>query len=359
MYQEKYQLVASGQLIPGMTLEQVSANLVRHFKFTTAQIKQVLSGKPRIIKTTTDMALVKKLREKFISLGVSCSIQVALNEQCFNSAVEILGQSTLKERKPNREQSAALPAAGVSTLSFKVYDFNPKLFSKNAHEEVVDEKGELNFEIHRDNFYLGWLLLIPVFAVVGLIASTWVGKILVLLIEANIVVTMISIIVFIAVWIFGILLSRPTTTIDVLISDRENEVAILEQTQKVFLRHKQFSLSSESEELNAIVNLDYMHNECVCESINGAFSYRASLDETENDTVFNSVRVLAEYLKDIPFLNFYTNNSGASNTVYNIYDKNNQVVATIEVAKGITIKTLQPEVNKLYLLAMALVSVGA
>lgn len=358
MYQEIYQLVATGQIIPGMTLEQVSANLVSSFKFTSAQIKQVLSGRPRIIKTTSDLVLVKKLREKFISLGVGCSIKVAFNEQCFSSAVEFLGQTTLREQQSTRAQSAASPSAGISNLNFKAYDFNPKLFSKNAHEEVVDENGELNFEIHRENYYLGWLLLIPFFAVIGFIASTWVGKILVLLIDVNIVITLSSILMFFAVWIFGVLLSRPATVIDILISDRENETAVLEQTQKIFIRHKQFSLSSESEDSNAILNLDNMHNECVCESINGDIYYRATLDETGNDTVFKSVRVLAEYLREIPFL-FFSPKSDSSGTVYNVCNKDNQVVATIEIAKKVSIKLVQPEVNKLYLQAMALVIVGA
>lgn len=358
MYQEKYQLVVSGQLIPGMTLQQVSTNLATGFKFTGDQIKQVLGGKPRIIKTTTDLVIVKKLREKFISLGVNCYIKVALNEQCFRSAMESLGQPAPVGQQFSQVQAAAGATDGISTLSFNIYDFVPKLFSKNASEEVIDENSKLNFEIHREKHYFGWLLLIPAFAVIGYISSNWIGRILVSLIDVNIVVSVIAIIVFFTVWSFGVLLTRPATVIDITLSEQENESAVLEQTQKIFFRNKQFFLSTESEELNAIVDFDYMHKECICESTHGDVSYRLIPDESENEAVMNSVHILADYLKEIS-VKLFSNGGSSSGTDYNVYDKDGRVVATITVDKEITIKTIQPEVNKLYLLVMALVTAGA
>lgn len=357
MYQEHYQLVVSGKPLQGMSAAQVAGNLVNGFKFNKAQIQQVLGGKPKIIKTSPDLNAIKSLREKFISAGLNCQIKVAMNEECFRSALVFPANNNYANQKTSNLKLAPENDEVRTTLSFRAYDFNPKLFSKSANEIVNDENGNARFELHRGKIYIGWLLLIPFFAIVSYGTSTGIGRAMVSAIDNNVLVSLITMITFFSVWIFGALYSRPTSIIDIIDINRAQETFVLQQTKKLFFRNKEFFLATDMESLNASISYDQVHDQCFCESIDGFTVYQSRLQENANDTIFNVAAVLVDYLKDIPAHLFSSQNKSIGKQ-YQVFDQENRLIGSFSIGSEIIVKTDRQDSNTAYLLSMALITAG-
>jgi len=357
MHQEKYQLLVSGKTVPGMSLAQVAGNLVNGFNFNTEQVKQLLGGKPRVIKTTQDLDGLKRLRDKFLAAGVNCKIQRAAAEGNKVAAPNKPAVNAKRAGNGSKLQLSATAEPARAILAFRAFDFIPKLFSKSAYETAIDSNNNPRFHVRRDKVYLGWLFLFPVGAIVVLAIILVLAKIMLSLFDSIAIVSLMSIFEFLVVWVLGVLYARPTSVIDIVDINRNEEIFVLQQTQRLFFRHKQFILATDLESLNATINYDQIQDQCRCESMDGLIVYQSTPQHAKPNisTILSDFR---DYFKDIPARLFPASKTCGAKT-YNVLNHENRLVGSFAVGKDIIIKSNQADTNTAYLLSMALACAGA
>ena len=373
MHQEQYQLIVSGQVIQGMSLPQVARNLVNGFKFSKEQIKQLLNGKPRVIKTSHDLAAIKKLSEKFTSLGVNCYIRPLKPAQKPQPSIPLsslnkpqIASNTIKRQTTVAKPAVVKPAVArpaikapgsvANFFSFPVFPFNPKFFSGAVNKSIQDKAGNNLYQICRDKLYLGWMLLFPLSALVASLCSYAAARYLMTSTQNSVQVMISAGLMFIASWLVTVLLARPITSIDIL-SERANDSAVLQQTRKLFFRDREFYLSTDNQDFNAVLSYDAISTICECESMDSSIRYTAAPLQSSGSTAANFIAAFFGYFKDIPLrlLPIKTRQRKS----FKVLDRKNKVVAMIHVGKEVEIEIKQPEANGLYLVSIALLMIGA
>lgn len=73
---EKYELIFSGQAIPGAPLEKVKANAAKLFHAGPAQLEKLFSGAPVVLKNNLEKKTGETYQAKLKSAGMICSLRV-------------------------------------------------------------------------------------------------------------------------------------------------------------------------------------------------------------------------------------------------------------------------------------------
>ena len=102
--QRRYNVMLTGQVRKGFTLEQVSVELARLAKLEAAQATLLLNGSPRVVKANVDQNTATQFQSRFEAIGAQCAIRpvtegppLARMTSTLNTAVPALTPHTLKE----------------------------------------------------------------------------------------------------------------------------------------------------------------------------------------------------------------------------------------------------------------------
>jgi len=359
MHQPKYLLLVSGKPLPGMTPAQVAGNLIRGLKFSQDQVKQILGGKPRIIKSTADLVALKKLREKLVAAGVNCQIKQSTDDDSAQTSAVIKTQTTRPVAEtsdkslPSKIAAETTSSSAKTELSFELKSFIPKLYSSSAQQVIRDSSAKTRFELRRDGNYIGWLLLIPCFALISAALVFALANYMKNIIDSKLIISLVSAFEFVVIWIFGVLYARPVSTIDIVDINRSNEVFVLQQTANRFFRHKEFYLATDLPSQNASIYYDQFTDHCICESIDGLVLYQTDLQQSK-PAFSGFFSLIFNYLKAIP-----AGLIAPQGKSYKVLDHENRLLGTYTIGKDAQIRSHRADTNIVYLLSMALVSAGA
>lgn len=75
MSETRYNIVFSGELVPGADLQAVKQNLARAFRMEPARVDALFSGKPVTLKRDADQATAMKFRAVMKQAGAQCRME--------------------------------------------------------------------------------------------------------------------------------------------------------------------------------------------------------------------------------------------------------------------------------------------
>ncbi|MDF1780338.1 MAG: hypothetical protein P1U67_03480 [Alcanivoracaceae bacterium] len=75
MTDARYNLVFSGEIVPGADIAAVKQNLARLFKLDAAKVEGLFSGKPVVLKKDADQATAMKFRAALKQAGAQCKME--------------------------------------------------------------------------------------------------------------------------------------------------------------------------------------------------------------------------------------------------------------------------------------------
>lgn len=108
MDDQRFDLVFTGELVPGADLAEVKGNLSRLFKMDPARVELLFSGKPVVLKRGLDMDAAGKYRIAMKKAGAR--INTVANRQATAKAAAEPGRTSTDVS--SRSQTEAQPAAG-------------------------------------------------------------------------------------------------------------------------------------------------------------------------------------------------------------------------------------------------------
>ncbi len=132
MMSDTYSVVITGNLIPGFDLESVQSSLSELFKINREKVKLYLSGKPNVLKRSTDHQTAAKYKTKIEQLGASVELHKSSSAS----------KQTLKASKaintPKQASKTQKPASGQTDSRTNA---SPKTAARKtaSHQSVIDK----------------------------------------------------------------------------------------------------------------------------------------------------------------------------------------------------------------------------
>lgn len=108
MDQERYDLVFSGDLVPGFELSQVKLNLQGLFRIDKVKVEQLFAGRPTVLKKGLDLDAATKYRTAMKKAG-------ARLELVANAGSGVSGDSPAPEKAGSTISEAVEPRPGISS----------------------------------------------------------------------------------------------------------------------------------------------------------------------------------------------------------------------------------------------------
>lgn len=118
-----YEIVFTGQLVPGADMETVKANLARLFQADAARIAQLFSGRRIVIKNNLDAAAAEKYRSTIERAGALVSVEGGEPEvEEIEMAVPVVAPVPVAAAPINAPAASANSGSGAPRLKVKPRD---------------------------------------------------------------------------------------------------------------------------------------------------------------------------------------------------------------------------------------------
>lgn len=138
---EKYRVIFTGQVQPGIDEEQVKKNLTTTFKFTEKQLEKLFVEKSIVVKSGIDFQRAKKLMKKFEDAGACCEFKLEASGSHESSAFDAEAPETPKDLPmvtcPNCQaeqvQSDTCYECGIDFVLYEQEQIRQKIMSSALH----------------------------------------------------------------------------------------------------------------------------------------------------------------------------------------------------------------------------------
>jgi len=190
---EKYKLISSGNLLPGVGHPNFEKNIQGKIKLTKENIKILVNGKSKTLKKLMPRDVAETYMQIFLQAGLDVKVCVDFTRDAFLSGLVANNKPTVQTNTPTNEAEVIVD---FNTLFIESSKISPIVFEKSKEMVLNNEEDKPAFSLHV-NGILGIPLLFFLTVYSALNIQTYFLKLLVTKLDLNIGASIIGVILFI------------------------------------------------------------------------------------------------------------------------------------------------------------------
>ena len=237
MKDERFRLITTGKLSPEGNKDRICQYFINKKGLSASNAQSIFTGRPVTLAKNLDWEKAELIKKNFYKLGLIADIRLQFNSTCLTNG--LVDATTGAE--PTQNESAG------EFIRYTPSKINPALFLPKQESTITNNSGAIKQIISHHCSQWNALVLFIAGLYIALGIENYVLRVLSLLIDTNIVVTITGITLFIAIAYLFPKFCQPRQLLT--IRDGQKNILIVEEVMSFSFRQKLYIFRNEDGEI--------------------------------------------------------------------------------------------------------------